>query len=165
MSAPIRKYDLDFFFNKIAEIRNIRPGIAISTDVIVGFPGESEELFEKTIDTCRKLEFSKLHVFPYSERRGTKASRMDNKLPGNIKKERAKKLIEVSHQLEINYMNKFVGKEEEVLIEEYKDGYSYGHTSNFLYVKVLGELQHNEFCNVLIDSVQYPYCIGKIIHK
>ena len=165
LKAMNRKYDLDFFFNKIAEIRNIRPGIAISTDVIVGFPGESEELFEKTIDTCRKLEFSKLHVFPYSERRGTKASRMDNKLPGNIKKERAKKLIEVSHQLEINYMNKFVGKEEEVLIEEYKDGYSYGHTSNFLYVKVLGELQHNEFCNVLIDSVQYPYCIGKIINK
>lgn len=165
LKAMNRKYDLDFFFNKIAEIRNIRPGIAISTDVIVGFPGESEELFEKTINTCHKLEFSKLHVFPYSERRGTKASRMDNKLPGNIKKERAKKLIEVSHQLEINYMNKFVGKEEEVLIEEYKDGYSYGHTSNFLYVKVLGELQHNEFCNVLIDSVQYPYCIGKIINK
>ena len=62
-------------------------------------------------------------------------------------------------------MNKFIGKEEEVLIEEYKDGYSYGHTSNFLYVKVLGELPHNEFCNVLIEDVQYPYCIGKVINK
>ena len=69
-----RKYDLEFFFNKIAEIRSIRPEISISTDVIVGFPGESLELFNTTIDTCRKIGFSKLHVFPYSERKGTASS-------------------------------------------------------------------------------------------
>ncbi len=156
-----RKYDLDFFFNKIKEIRQIRPDISISTDVIVGFPGETEELFEKTIDTCKKLEFSKLHVFPFSERHGTKASRMDGKLPGDIKKNRAKRLIEVSHELEENYMKKFIDKEEEVLVEEYKDGYSYGHTSNFLYVKVKGQLPHNELVKVKIKSIEYPYCIGE----
>lgn len=156
-----RKYDLDFFFNKIKEIRQIRPDISISTDVIVGFPGETEELFEKTIDTCKKLEFSKLHVFPFSERHGTKASRMDGKLPGDVKKNRAKRLIEVSHELEENYIKKFIDKEEEVLVEEYKDGYSYGHTSNFLYVKVKGQLPHNELVKVKIKSIEYPYCIGE----
>ena len=159
-----RKYDTKYYLDKINLIRSIRPNISITTDLIVGFPNETEEDFNNTLSFLRKVKFSKIHVFPYSDRSGTVASRMKDKIPGNIKKERAKKLIEVSHQLEINYMNKFVGKEEEVLIEEYKDGYSYGHTSNFLYVKVLGELQHNEFCNVLIDSVQYPYCIGKIIY-
>lgn len=156
-----RKYNLDFFFNKIKEIRQIRPDISISTDVIVGFPGETEELFEKTIDTCKKVEFSKLHVFPFSERHGTKASKMAGKLPGNIKKDRAKRLIEVSHELEENYMKKFIDKEENVLVEEYKDGYSYGHTSNFLYVKVKGKLPHNELVKVKIKSIEYPYCIGE----
>ena len=160
LKAMNRKYDLDFFFNKINEIRSIRPNISISTDVIVGFPGESEELFQKTIDTCRKIGFSKLHVFPYSERRGTASARMEGKLDGSIKKDRARRLISVSKELETNYMNKFLNKEVEVLIEEYKDGYSYGHTGNFLYVKVKGEYPHNEFVKVKIKKIDYPYCLG-----
>ena len=146
-----RKYDLEFFFNKINEIRSIRPNISISTDVIVGFPGETEELFEKTIDTCRKVEFSKLHVFPYSERKGTASSRMNDKLDGGIIKDRARVLIKVSEELEINYMNKFIGEEVEVLVEETIDGYSYGHTGNFLYCKIKGEFNHNEFINVKVS--------------
>ena len=160
LKAMNRKYDLEFFFDKIAEIRSIRPDISISTDVIVGFPGETEELFNTTIDTCRKIEFSKLHVFPYSERRGTASSRMEGKIDEHEKKERSRRLIEVSRELEINYMKKFVNKEVEVLIEEFKDGYSYGHTGNFLYVKVKGELPHNEIVKVTIKDVDYPYCIG-----
>ncbi len=156
-----RKYDLEYFFDKIKEIRSIRPEIAISTDVIVGFPGESEELFQKTIETCRKIKFSKLHVFPYSERRGTASSRMDGKIDGGVCKERARRLIEVSKELEMDYMNRYIGKEVEVLMEEIKDGYSYGHTGNYLYVKVEGEYPHNEFITVMINGVEYPYCIGK----
>ena len=156
-----RKYDLDYFIHKIEEIRAIRPDISISTDVIVGFPGESDELFKKTIETCKEIAFSKIHVFPYSERVGTASSRMDNNLDGGVKKERARKLIEVSKELEINYMNKFINKEVEVLIEEYKDGYSYGHTSNFLYVKIKGEYPHNEMTFVKIKEIDYPYCIGE----
>ena len=156
-----RKYDLDYFFNKIAEIRSIRPEISISTDVIVGFPGETEELFKTTIDTCKKLEFSKLHVFPYSERRGTASSHMDNKLDNATKKERSRRLIEVSEELEKNYMSKFIDKEVEVLVEEYKDGYSYGHTGNFLYVKIKGEYPHNSYKKVRIINIEYPYCIGE----
>ena len=160
LKAMNRKYDLDFFFNKIKEIRDIRPNIAISTDVIVGFPSETEELFQTTIDTCRRLEFSKLHVFPYSERRGTASSRMSGKIDEHEKKERSRKLIEVSKELEINYMKKFINKEVEVLVEEFKDGYSYGHTGNYLYVKIKGELPHNEIVKVTIKDIDYPYCIG-----
>ena len=161
LKAMNRKYDLEFYKNKISEIRSIRPDIAISTDVIVGFPGENIELFNKTIETCREIEFSKLHVFPFSEREGTKASRMDNKLDGKVKKEYANKLISVSKELELNYMNKFIGKNIEVLVEEYKDGYSYGHTSNYLYVKVKGQLKHNYLVNIKLKEVCYPYMIGE----
>ena len=161
LKAMNRKYDLDFFFKKIEEIRFIRPNIAISTDVIVGFPGETEELFQTTIDTCKKIGFSKLHVFPYSERRGTASSRMSGKIDEHEKKERSRRLIEVSKELEIDYMKKFIGSEVSVLIEEYKDGYSYGHTGNYLYVKINKELPHNEIVNVTIKDVEYPYVIGE----
>ena len=161
LKAMNRKYDLNFFFDKVKEIRSIRPEISISTDVIVGFPGETEELFKTTIDTCKKLEFSKLHVFPYSERKGTASSRMDNKVERGVVKDRARRLIEVSHELENNYMNKFINREVEVLIEEVKDGYSYGHTGNYLYVKIKGEYPHNEYKKVRIIDIEYPYCIGE----
>ena len=157
-----RKYDLEYFKNKIKEIRKIRPEISISTDVIVGFPGESEELFKTTINTCREIEFSKLHVFPFSERKGTKASFLDGKIDNKEKKDRARRLIEVSKELEIKYMEKFINREVEVLVEEHKDGYSIGHTGNFLHVKFKGDYPVNEFVKVKIEKVEYPYCIGKV---
>ena len=162
LKAMNRKYDLDFYKNKISEIRSIRSDIAISTDVIVGFPGEDISLFNKTIDTCREIGFSKLHVFPFSEREGTKAARLSNKLDGKTKKEYANKLIEVSKELEVKYMEKFINKNLDVLVEEYKDGYSYGHTSNFIYVKIKGEYKHNEFVNVKLKKVEYPYMLGEV---
>lgn len=157
-----RKYNLDYFKNKIKEIRSIRPNISISTDVIVGFPGETKELFNKTIETCKEIEFSKLHVFPFSERKGTKASFMDNKIDNKEKKDRAKELIRVSEELEIKYMEKFINREVEVLVEEHKDGYSIGHTGNFLHVKFKGDYPVNEFVKVKIEKVEYPYCIGRV---
>ena len=156
-----RKYDLDYFFSKIASIRKIRPNISITTDVIVGFPGETEELFNKTIDTCRDLEFTKIHVFPFSLRTGTKAETLPNHIDNEEKKHRARKLLEVSKELEIDYFKKHINKKVEVLIETFKDGYSYGHTSNFLYVKIPKKLEHNTFYDTEIESVEYPYCIGK----
>jgi threonylcarbamoyladenosine tRNA methylthiotransferase MtaB len=157
-----RKYDLDFYFKKIEEIRNIRPDIAISTDVIVGFPGEREEEFQKTLDTCRKVGFSKIHVFPYSERKGTASASLPNPVSGSEKKDRARRLIELSKELEIKYMKKYLNKEVEVLIEEVKDGYSYGHTGNFLEVKIKGEYPHNEFVMVIIHDVEDLHCIGVV---
>ena len=162
LKRMMRKYDLNYFFKKIKDIKSIRPSISISTDVIVGFPGESNSLFEETIKTCQALEFSKIHVFPYSERKGTKAATLDNSVLISERKLRARKLLEISKELEIKYMNKFIGSEVEVLIEETKDGYSYGHTDNFLYVKIKHLLEHNTFIKVKITDVIYPYCIGKI---
>jgi len=161
LKAMNRKYDLEYFENMIKKIRSIRKDIAITTDLIVGFPGETEELFLDTIETCRRIEFAKIHVFPYSDRNGTKASKMTNKVDESVKKERARRLIEVSKELEINYMNKFINKEVEVLIENSDDQYSYGHTSNYLLVKIKGNYPHNEFINVKIKEINYPYVIGK----
>lgn len=157
-----RKYDLDYYFKKIEQIRKIRPMISITTDVIVGFPGEDEKLFEKTIEACKKIGFAKIHVFPFSLRNGTKAEELPNHLSNEEKKKRSRKLLEVSKELENNYFSKFIGKSESVLIEQYKDGYSYGHTGNFLNVKIKGKLEHNKFYDVLITDISYPYCIGKI---
>ena len=161
LKAMNRKYDLEFFENKIKEIRNIREDIAISTDIIVGFPGEDDKLFNKSIETCRRIGFSKLHVFPYSDREGTVASRMSNKIDNGIKKKRARQLIELSKELEIDYMNKFIGKKLNVLIEENDGKYSYGHTSNYLYVKIESIYEQNDEVDVLIEKVDYPYVVGK----
>ena len=161
LKAMNRKYDLAYFFTKIKEIRSLRPNISITTDVIVGFPGETKELFAKTIETCRKLEFAKIHVFPYSERQGTKAMELPNHVEPSEKKSRARELLLVSKELEIAYANKFINKQEDVLIEEEKDGYSYGHTSNYLHVKIPKAIEHNTFVTVTITKVDYPYCLAK----
>lgn len=156
-----RKYDLDFFEEKIKEIRTIRPNISITTDIIVGFPEETDKEFEESYKTCKRIGFTKMHVFPFSERKGTKAVELPNKVDGNIKKERTKKLLELSKELELKYMNKYINKEVEVLIEEVKDGKSYGHTSNFLHVEINNELKHNEVVKVKIIDIKYPYVIGE----
>lgn len=161
LKAMNRKYDLAYFFEKIKEIRKIRPNISITTDVIVGFPGETKELFEQTIKTCRDLEFAKIHVFPYSERQGTKAMELPNHVDPSEKKRRARELLLVSKELEIAYANNFLNKQEEVLIEEEKDGYSYGHTSNYLHVKIPKSIEHNTFVTITITKVDYPYCLAK----
>ena len=161
LKAMNRKYDLDAYFDKINEIRAIRPDISISTDVIVGFPGENDELFEETINTCKKVGFSKIHVFPYSERKGTRASFMDGKINNTIKKERARRLIEVSKELEINYMKKFIGKTVDVLIEETINGESFGHTGNYLYVKTKKERPQNEIVYLKLSDISYPTLIGE----
>ncbi len=156
-----RKYDLDKFFEIIAKIRAIRPNISITTDVIVGFPGETEEMFEKTIKTCQDLKLAKIHVFPYSERKGTKAMELPDHIAPEEKKRRARKLLEVSKELEIAYANKYLRKEVEVLVEENKEGTSLGHTSNYLHVKINKDIKPNTFVKVTITKIDYPYCLAE----
>ncbi len=162
MKAMNRKYKKEEYLEKIRQIRNIRPDISISTDVIVGFPGETEELFLESYHFCQEIGFSKIHVFPYSVRTGTAASKFPNQVDAKVKKERVKKLTELSNQLEESYMNQFIGQEVEVLIERSMDGCSVGHTSNFLLVKVLGEYHQGDLIFVEISDVKYPYCLGKV---
>ena len=113
-----RKYCVEEFKEKINKIREIRPDIAISTDVIVGFPSESEELFLKTIKTVKEISFSKVHVFPYSPRQNTKASLMKEQVLDKIKHERSKKLVNVSKELEKAYANSFLGQVMEILMKK-----------------------------------------------
>lgn len=156
-----RKYDLDYFYKKLERIRSIRKDIAITTDIIVGFPMEDDELFNETLKTAKELAFAKIHVFPYSERKGTKSATFNNKVEPSIKKMRARELLKLSKELEMAYANKFIGKELEVLTEEIKDGNTYGHTSNYLHVKINRELPRNSFATVKIKELDYPYLIAE----
>ncbi|NLC47747.1 MAG: tRNA (N(6)-L-threonylcarbamoyladenosine(37)-C(2))-methylthiotransferase MtaB [Tenericutes bacterium] len=152
-----RRYDTNYFLEKVNEIRTLRKDISLTTDVIVGFPGETDEDFNETYEFCKKVKFSKIHVFPYSDREGTKASKMKNKVHGNIKKERVKKLISLSDELEKNYFLSFINKEKEILIEEFKDNYYYGFTDNYIPLKLNGKYEINKIYSVLIskDNINY----------
>lgn len=157
-----RKYDKEYFIDKINKIRNIRSDISITTDVIVGFPGETDELFNETIETINKIKFSKIHVFPFSLRKGTKAEELPNHIDDVTKKSRVKKLLEISKNLEIEYFNKFLGKEVTFLPEVYKDGFIKGHTGNYLLVKMKGTIEDlNILKTVKVEKIEYPYVIGK----
>lgn len=159
-----RKYDTKYFIEKINKIRKIRPDISITTDVIVGFPNETDKNFNETIETIKKVDFSKLHVFPYSKREGTKAATMEGQIKEEVKKQRVMELLKLSKELENKYMNKFIGKTLTFIPEVYKDGYLIGHTGNYLLIKLKGceELLHKEVSVKLMEN-QYPYIISSAI--
>ena len=162
LQAMNRKYLTNYFENKVKKIREIRPDISLTTDVIVGFPGETEEEFQETLDFVSKIKFTKVHVFPYSRRKGTKADTMPNQIPENIKKERVKRLIDLSNKLEKEYLDLFLNKEVEVLIEEEYPDYSLGHTGNYLKVKVLKPFKSNELIKVKIIKREDLMLIGEV---
>ena len=162
LQAMNRKYLTNYFEAKVKKIREIRPDISLTTDVIVGFPGETEEEFQETLDFVSKIKFTKVHVFPYSRRKGTKADTMPNQIPENIKKERVKRLIDLSNKLEKEYLDLFLNKEVEVLIEEEYSDYSLGHTGNYLKVKVLKPFKSNELIKVKIIKREDLMLIGEV---
>lgn len=138
-----RKYDTKYYMDKINAIRKIVPDISITTDVIVGHNYETDELFLKTYEFCKKVNFAKIHVFPYSKRTGTAASRMDGEVSEEVKKKRTKELICLSNKLEFDYYNKFKGMELDILIES-NHNQSIGHTSNYLKVILPEVLEVNK---------------------
>ena len=140
-----RKYDKAYFMERINTIKSIRPSIAITTDTIVGFPGETEEDFIETLEFVEELDLAGGHAFPYSNREGTAASKMKGQLTKEVKHERVKKLISKFDMLEERYYKKYINKEVVIIPETYEDGYLVGHTENYLKVKVLG-------CKKLIGS-------------
>ena len=157
-----RKYDLAYFKQKMEQIREIRPDISLTTDIIVGFPSETEEDFQDTLSFVREVQFSKVHVFPYSRRSGTVAADMAEQVPGDVKKDRVRRLLALSKELETEYMKKFIGKTLPVLMEVNRTDYSLGHTSNYLLVKVPGEYQSEDLVDMTITDVSYPYCLGEV---
>ena len=133
-----RKYTPEQFLKKLQYLREKLPNIALTTDVIVGFPGEREEEFNETVDFIKKCGFNMLHVFPFSAREGTGAYLMKNQIDPRIKKQRVGVLLELSKQLWNDYVGKFINQDIEVLIEKNDESLneSYGHTNNYIDVKI-----------------------------
>ena len=131
-----RKYNMEQYYARIEYIRSLFPGIAITTDCLAGFVGETAEEFNVTYKNLKTIGFAGVHVFPYSRRGGTKADAMSGHLAPSIVKTRANALCGLAKELKIQYMKKYLGQTLEVLFEQEKDGYWYGHTSNYLSVKI-----------------------------
>ncbi|TCP32338.1 threonylcarbamoyladenosine tRNA methylthiotransferase MtaB [Scopulibacillus darangshiensis] len=164
-----RKYTTEFFAEKIEKLRKALPDFALTSDVIVGFPGETEEEFNETFEFIRGLRFSELHVFPYSQRTGTPAARMVNQVPDDIKHDRVKRLISLSNQLAKEYASKYENAVLEVIPEEpfKKDastGNYVGYTDNYLKVKVpVGPEMEGKLVKVKITKAGYPYNEGQFV--
>ena len=143
-----RKYDTSFFEERINYIRKIKKDISITTDVIVGFPSETEKMHKESLKFIEKIGFSKVHVFPYSDRFNTVASKIENKVNPIEKKKRVKELIDLSKRLENEFYKKYYNKSMEVLFEESKNGLYIGHTANYIKIGVKDKHNTNEICEV-----------------
>ena len=147
-----RKYTTQIYRDAVATLRRYYPEASFTTDVIVGFPGETDEEFAKTYEFLKEIDFYRLHVFKYSPRRGTVAEKMPNQIDGNKKEERSNKLIEISNNAENKHNRNYIGKTIKVLFEEFEDGFFKGHTTNYMIVKVAGvEEQSDKFVNQILD--------------
>ena len=142
-----RRYTTEEFKAVTKRLRAKFPNAALTTDIIVGFPGETDEEFNTTYEFLKEIAFYKMHIFKYSQRKGTKAAVMPNQVDGKIKEEHSKKLIELSNENEYNYNRKYIGKQVEVLFEEREGEYLKGHTTNYIVVK------HKTDKNDLINKI------------
>ena len=158
-----RKYNLAEFEENIKRIRAVLPGVSITTDIIVGFPGETAEMFSESLETIKRIAFSELHVFPYSVRNGTKAATMPDQVPEFTKTMRVSEMITLSEDLGRKYASKFKGDVLDVIIERVKDGYATGHASNYLKIKFPVEADFDHpVVKVKITKAGYPLCEGEM---
>lgn len=151
-----RKYTIEEFKEVVNLLRKTYEDVILTTDVIVGFPGETNEEFEITYNNLKEINFYKMHVFKYSRRKGTKADAMENQVSPQIKEERSKILIKLSDKNQKEYNEKYIGKSILVLFEEKEGQYIKGHTQNYIIVKVKEDnidIYHNEIRNVMITQV------------
>lgn len=158
-----RKYSMKEYFEKIDTIKHRFKDIAITTDCLAGFVGETEDEFEETCESFRKIGFAEAHIFPYSIRPNTKAYNMPNHLKPELIKERAHRLQALAKELSVQYKTKFVGEKMPVLFEQVKKGYWYGHTSNYLEVKIKDNNVDltNQVVDVILEKVENDIMIGK----
>jgi len=149
-----RRYDLEFFINRVEMIRKYKADLSITTDLIVGFPGETEEDFLETINTLNKIKFTKIHTFPYSKREGTPASKMINQVDGRIKKERVREVLEISDKCELDFYNKYINTIQEGVVELRKDNRIIVHSSNFIPVEIFNtSAKNNDVIKVRITKI------------
>lgn len=160
-----RKYNADMARQAIERLRNAIPGVMFTTDVIVGFPGEGEEEFEQTVEFIKEAKFLSAHIFPYSEREGTLASQMDEKVPVDVRRERAAKLIEIQKAITDDLLTEEIARESEriVLFETYSNGIAHGHTESFIEVSVPAPYDiHGERVKVTLNRHENGICYGEI---
>ncbi len=165
LKAMNRKYTLDGYREAVKNLRLAYKNPAVTTDIIVGFPGESEEDFKCSLDFMKEIKFSEAHIFPYSPRKGTKAALMDGQIDKKTKNARAKGMISISKELHEEYLSLFLGESAEVLFERCTGDNTYeGHMSNYITVAAkYGEDISHKFKKVRITSICNGKCIGEII--
>lgn len=157
-----RKYTTDQFRDVVKRLRNLYDDVILTTDIIVGFPNETDEDFEKTYEFLKEIKFYKMHVFKYSPRKGTVAAKMKNQIPAEIKDARSKRLLQLSNENECDYLNEYIGKKVRVLMEEKDGDYIKGHTGNYIVVKTIGDDRDLEnFVDVIAEKNGGDCLIGK----
>ena len=158
-----RRYTTAQFLEACRLLRAAFPGCALTTDVMTGFPGETEQNFEETMRTVRAAGFSRIHVFPYSEREGTPAAQMDGSVPRAVREERARRLIALGRELAGAYLERLVGTRQRVLLEERDEqGRLTGYTPTYVHVRAAGEGEPGEVRDVLIEGVCGDGLTGRI---
>ncbi len=158
-----RKYTSNDFRNSVKLLREYYKNVLLTADVIVGFPGETDEEFMNTYKFLEEIKFYRMHIFKYSQRNGTKAAIMPNQIDGNIKEERSNKLIELSNKIQNEYNLSYIGKKQKVLFEEKENNFLKGHTNNFLMVNVNDSEDFiNQIKDVEIVGIENNELIGKI---
>ena len=159
-----RKYTTEEFEKVVVLLRKYYKNVALTTDIIVGFPEETNEEFVQTYNYLNKIDFYKMHIFKYSPRKGTKAALMKNQVPGDIKEERSKKLIELTNKKQKEHNEKYIGQKLEVLFEEREKEYIKGHTTNYIVVKTKTDKQiENTIQTVRIIGEENLELIGEHI--
>ena len=156
-----RRYTTQEFRECTRLLKEAYPNVALTTDIIVGFPGETDEEFEKTYQFLKEIDFYMMHIFKYSPRKGTKAAVMPNQIDGNIKEQRSRRLIELSNSNTKRHNESYIGKELEVLWEEKVEDYVQGHTTNYIVVKSPYKNIENTITKVLIEKEENLELIGK----
>ena len=161
-----RRYDTKLYFDKIEKIKKLMPNACIGVDVIVGYPGETDEEFNKTMNFLKSLPISYLHVFTYSERANTTAPRMGEVVPMDERRKRSKQLRILSLKLKQKFYQEQIGSQEKVLLETKEDNSIYGFTENYIKVKIPGEMElKNNIVNVKLKELNSDIeAIGEIIN-
>ena len=155
-----RKYNTARYYESVALLNNYFPGCAVTTDMIVAFPGETEEEFQQSLDFIRKCAFADMHIFPYSRRPGTPADKMPGQLGNAAKEARSRAAIAVAEEMSKAYRENLVGKNLEVLFEESDGEFFTGHAPNYVKVYAVGENLHNEIRTVTVTGIYKDGVIG-----
>ena len=158
-----RKYDLSYYEQRINQIRNLFPGVNITTDILAGFAGEDDEDFKSSCNFIRKIGYGEMHVFPYSRRPRTVAYEYPDHVNEITKQLRVNELLRLSEIMALEYRKSWVDKKVVVLVEKVQNGIAFGHTSNYLEVEFKGNVEKNVFVEVMITEAKYPICKGVMV--